>query len=124
MPSEPISPCVADATRRRFLAVFSAAGLGSTLLPGALLALAAGRASAQEDDDESSPSAGMPKITDAMVEAAASIAGLSFTPEQRKELLGNLTSQRDDLAAVRNIPLPNSVAPSLVQDPVLPGTVM
>ena len=123
MPPESSAPFVAAATRRRFLAVFSAAGLGSTMLPGALLAVAAAEAAGQEED-EGSPSAGLPKITDAMIEAAASIAGLSFTAEQRKVMLESLTSQRDDLAEVRKVPLPNSVAPSLVQDPVLPGMVL
>ena len=37
-------------------------------------------------------------------------------------MLDNLNNQRDDIEQVRKIALPNSVAPSLVQDPVLPGS--
>lgn len=119
-------PPVADATRRRLLLASTAAGLGSTLFPGALLALVAGHAEAQSgaDDESAAQAAGLPKITDAMIEAAAAIAGVRFTPEQRKGMLESLSSQRDDVVEVRKIPLVNSVAPSLVQDPVLPGTVL
>ncbi len=100
-------------------------GVGSTLFPGALLALASSTAEAQRGDDvEDHAAAGLPKITEAMIEAAAALAGVSFTPEQRKVMLEGLNSQRDDIAEVRKIPLANSVAPSLVQDPVLPGTVL
>ncbi len=119
-------PSVADATRRRFLSISAAAGVSSTLFPGVLLGLATAVAQAQsEDDDESAPSAtGLPKITDAMVEAAAAIAGVSFTVEQRKVMLESLGDQRDALVEVRKIPLANGVAPSLMQNPVLPGTVL
>ncbi len=126
MKSLPGSPRVADATRRRFLAVSAAAGLGGTLFPGALLGLASVTAEAQSDgeDESAAAAAGLPKITDAMIEAAAAIAGVSFTAEQRKVMLESLSSTRDALVEVRKIPLANSVAPSLVQDPVLPGTVL
>ena len=111
---------VADATRRRFLAVSAAAGVGSTLFPGALLGLVASEAAAQGGQGGESE-AGLPKITDAMIEGAAAIAGVSFTPEQRAMMVGNLNSVREDIVAVRKLALPNGVAPSLVQDPVLPG---
>ncbi len=111
---------VADATRRRFLAVSTTLGLGSTLFPGVLLALTTEVTEAQAEDTEGS----LPKITEAMVEAAATIAGVNFSAEQRKTMLEGLNAQRDDVAEIRKIMLPNSVPPSLVQDPVLPGTVM
>ncbi len=124
---------VADATRRRFLAIASAAGLvsgtgsgiGSMLFPGALLAVASGTAEAQDAGAvEDHAAAGLPKITEAMIEAAAAIAGVSFTPEQRKMMLEGLNSQREDIAEVRKISIANGVSPSLVQIPVLPGTVL
>lgn len=127
MPSgEPSS--LPDATRRRFLALGSAAGLGSsaaaTLFPGALLALASASTEAQTSEAENNPAAAaLPKITEAMIEAASAIAGVSFTADQRHMMLEALNEQRDDLVAVRQISLANSVAPSLVQNPVLPGTV-
>ncbi len=117
---------VADATRRHFLAVAASLGVGSTVFPGALLAFvsaeAGGQAPAKMAAGETA--AALPKITDAMVEAAAAIAGLRFTPEQRQTMLEGLNSQREDIATVCQMGLPNAVLPSLVQNPVLPGTVL
>ena len=130
---------VMNTTRRRFLQLLPSAGLvstvaagaGAALFPGALLAVASAEAAAQRSPPASGSAAGevenlpnLPKITDAMIEAAAAIAGVTFTPEQRQAMLEGLNNQREDIADVRRIPLPNSVAPSLVQDPVLPGTVL
>ena len=113
-------------SRRHFLAVTTAAGLGHTLLPGALLALATG-ASAQAPAGKASADAAEEKllpITVEMIEQAAAIAGVHFTAEQRKVMIDNLTGQRDDLVEVRKLALPNGVSPSLVFDPVAPGTVL
>ncbi|MEO7029459.1 MAG: amidase [Acidobacteriaceae bacterium] len=115
-----------DASRRHFLAVTTAAGLGHTLLPGALLALATGAASAQKSARKTSEpklaasEEKLPPITVEMIEQAASIAGVSFTAAQRKVMIENLTGQRDDLVEVRKLALPNAVAPALVFNPV-PG---
>ena len=123
MSSNPSLPSVADATRRRFLSASAAAGLGSSLFPGVLFGLATAQAEAQGGTGSAAaPEAELPKITEAMVEAAAAVAGVRFTEEQRKMMLDNLNNQREDIQAVRTLALPNSVAPSLVQDPVLPGT--
>jgi Asp-tRNA(Asn)/Glu-tRNA(Gln) amidotransferase A subunit family amidase len=111
-----------DSTRRRFLAVSTAAGLGGTLLPGALLALAAGSstsADAQVPSPDSKPDS--PKITPEMIDQAAVIAGVSFTSEQRQLMIDGLTSQRDDAVEIRKLNLPNGVAPSLIFDPVPAG---
>ncbi len=130
MSPQPLPPRVLDATRRRFLAVSAAAGAGSTLLSGtlfsgALLALASVESPAQSASDHADDAAtALPKITDAMIEAASAIAGVQFTPEQRKVMLEGLNDQREAIVHVRAMPLANSVAPSLVQDPVLPGTVL
>lgn len=110
-------------TRRRFLAVSTAAGLGGTLLPGALLALATTSAPAQSP----APTDAKPdfaKITPEMIEQAAAIAGLIFTEEQRKLMVEGLTGMREDIVTVRKLNLPNSVAPSLIFDPVPGGTVL
>jgi Asp-tRNA(Asn)/Glu-tRNA(Gln) amidotransferase A subunit family amidase len=112
-----------DATRRRFLSVSTAAGLGSTLFPGALLALVTPSAEAQEEDGPP-PKSPFPVITPEMVQQAAAIAGLTFTEEQRKLMLEGLTGVRDDISTVRNLNLPNSVAPSLIFDPLPGGTVL
>ncbi len=125
---------LAEATRRRFLALLGSAGMlpalvpgaGAALFPGALLAVATGDAEAQgrTQGDGSAAGGDLPKITEEMIEAAAAIAGLRFTPEQRQVMLDGLNNQREDLAEVRKLDLPNSVSPSLMQDPVLPGTVV
>ena len=111
-----------DATRRRFLSVSAAAGLGGTLLPGALFALATQAAAQTPAASGDKPA--LPAITPEMIEQAATIAGLSFTEAQRKMMLDGLTSMRDGVAEVRKLELPNSVAPSMVFDPVPPGTVL
>ena len=88
------------------------------MFPGVLLGLVAAEAAGQEDGGAG---AGLPKITDAMIESAAVLAGVSFTAEQRAMMVENLNSQRDDMVQVRKMELANGVAPSLVQSPVLPG---
>ena len=108
--------------RRRFLAACSAAGLANTLLPGALLALIAQRAAAQSAD--SAKSAPPPKITPEMIDAAAAIAGITLTGEQKTMMLGSLNAQRDSAAAIRKLHLPNSVAPATIFHPVPPGMVL
>lgn len=60
-------------------------------------------------------------MTAEMVEQAAALAGLIFTPDQVKMMLDGVNGQREDLLAVRKLPLPNAVAPALVFDPVPPG---
>jgi Asp-tRNA(Asn)/Glu-tRNA(Gln) amidotransferase A subunit family amidase len=116
-----------DATRRHFLAVTTAAGLGHTLLPGALLALASS-ASAQKapakasDTKPGSAEEKLAPITIEMIEQAAMIAGVSFTAAQRKVMIDSLTGQRDDIVEVRKLALPNAVAPALVFNPVPGGT--
>ena len=108
-------------SRRRLLAVCSAAGLGQTLFPGALLAMTAEgqRPGARAD----SPDSGMPKITAAMIDNAAMIAGIAIEDAQKALMLEGLNSQRDDVVEIRKLNLPNGVAPSLVFDPV-PGSMV
>ena len=99
-------------------------GLGQTLLPGALFTLAA-QAAAQ-----TSPLVGggqvnantdaMPKITPEMIDAAAVIAGISVTDEQKKMMLEGIEQLRKSYTAIRDLKIPNSVAPAFVFDPV-PG---
>lgn len=109
-----------DATRRRFLAVSTAAGLGRTLFPGALLALATSTSSAQQ----AAPSdlRGWPAITPEMIEAAANIAAVKLTPDQIKMVLEGVLGDRNSALRVRELHLANSVAPTAVFDPVPAGT--
>jgi Asp-tRNA(Asn)/Glu-tRNA(Gln) amidotransferase A subunit family amidase len=109
-----------DFDRRSFLAACSAVGLANTLLPGALLALALRPAVGQVTDGTPAPA----EITSAMLEAAAAIAGITLTDEQKKMMLGDLNSQRKTVSAIRELHLPNSVAPGFVFDPVPPGMAL
>lgn len=63
-------------------------------------------------------------ITTEMVEAAATIFGLDFTPAERDSMLGNLNNARSNFDALRKIDLPNDVAPALYFNPLPAGFVM
>src|SRR5580704_16696482 len=113
--------------RRGFLGVCSMVGLGQTLLPGALFTLAS------QARGQSSPIIGgdgvkadtekMPKITPEMIDSAAVIAGISVTDEQKKMMLEGLEQLRKSYTAIRDLKMPNSVAPAFVFDPV-PGDMV
>ena len=59
-----------------------------------------------------------------MIDAAAAIVGITLTAEQKGLMLSGLKSQRESAAAIRELHLPNSVAPAIVFDPVPPGMVL
>jgi Asp-tRNA(Asn)/Glu-tRNA(Gln) amidotransferase A subunit family amidase len=59
-----------------------------------------------------------------MIDAAAAVAGLTLSTEQKAMMLSGLKSQRKSAAAIRELHLPNSVAPAFVFDPVPPGMVL
>ncbi len=95
--------------RRRFLGYFAAAGLGGTLLPGALLAVA-------QD---------APEVKPEMVAAAARIAGVPLTPEAEKAIAEGLNRRGgllQNFQALRDMKLANDTPSALVFNPVLPGT--
>src|SRR5205809_6172105 len=91
--------------RRRFLECFSAGSLA--LMPGALMAVA-------QD---------APRITREMLEAAAKIAGVSFSPQEQESILARLNSGAGPLPGfdeLRRTDLGNT-QPAFVFNPVLPG---
>ncbi len=90
------------AARRDFLARCSALGVASTLFPGVLWA----RVAAGEE------------ITDASIVAAAEIAGVSFTDEERAQMLEGLRGQTRRLQALHAIPLDNATAPAIIFTPL------
>ena len=97
--------------RQRFLACFSTAGLGSTLLPGALAAIA--------QDTE--------VVTIEMLEAAEQIAGIAFSRDEQERILGRLNGARSPLPAfdiLRAAELGNDTQPAIVFNPVPPGKVL
>src|ERR1700722_5731629 len=106
---------VTAASRRRFLGVCSAVGLGQTLLPGVLFGMAA---QAQSSASPGADAHELAKITSEMIDAAAAIAGISLTAEQKTMMLDGLKQQRDSVMVVRTMAIPNSVAPAFVFDPV------
>jgi Asp-tRNA(Asn)/Glu-tRNA(Gln) amidotransferase A subunit family amidase len=112
-----------ELNRRWFLGVCSAAGLGQTLLPGVLWGMAAQVTSnstaniegAGVDHDH------LAKITPEMIDAAAAIAAIKLTAEQKTQVLEDLRQQRDSVLVIRSMKMPNSVAPAFVFDPVPAG---
>lgn len=93
--------------RRAFIAYFSGAGLATTLLPGALWTQVA---SAQSTE-----------ITPEMVEAAAKIAGLDFTQEEREQIAKGLARNISQFEALRENPIPNDVPPAIQFNPLPPS---
>ena len=93
--------------RRRFLSACSGLGLSGTLFPGVLWA----QAQAQ----------GATKITKEMIENAAAIAVVPIPEEDMEMMLDNLNQQAKSYEAIYALHIPNSVAPCLIFDPVLPG---
>lgn len=90
------------AARRAFLERCGALGVASTLFPGVLWAkVAAGE-----------------EITDASIAAAAEIAGVSFSDEERALMLTGLKQQTAQLDALHRIPLDNAVAPAMIFTPL------
>ena len=91
--------------RRTFVGYFASIGLGSTLLPGLLWA----RAARGEE------------ITVSTIACAEEVAGLSFEDDERQLMVDGLKSQEKQLEALHAITLPNSVAPAVSFDAVLPN---
>src|SRR5262245_32840204 len=79
---DPMDEGQAAINRRRFIECFSALGLGSTLVPGALAAVVQDAAT----------------ITIDMLQSAERIAGVSFTADERARLLEKLNAPRGYMA--------------------------
>ena len=89
--------------RRTFVAQLSALGLGGAFTD----ALLAGVQEAGE-------------VTVAHVRDAEVVAGLEFTPEERDMMVRGLNEQLEAYRELREVPLPNGVAPAVRFDPALP----
>jgi hypothetical protein len=94
--------------RRHFLGVFSALGLGTTLMPGVLWGMV------QKKEEA-------PHVTKEMIDEAALIAGVDIEDDYKKMMLENLNDQLKDFKAIYDLHIPNSVPPAVQFDPVLPG---
>ena len=110
--------------RRRFLAACSAAGLAGTLLPGALYTLAAQAEQQTNPTPENQRPVSPPPITTEILDAAAALAGVTLTAQQRSMMLDGLNQQRKSYDAIRALHIPNSIAPAFVFDPLPPGATV
>jgi Asp-tRNA(Asn)/Glu-tRNA(Gln) amidotransferase A subunit family amidase len=90
-------------------------------MPGVLFGMAA---QAQSSVPPGADAHEMAKITPEMIDAAAAIAGVPLTTEQKTMMLEGLTKQRDSVMVIRTMKIPNSVAPAFVFDPVPGGMVL
>jgi Asp-tRNA(Asn)/Glu-tRNA(Gln) amidotransferase A subunit family amidase len=95
------APRSAD-SRRDFLATLSTLGVAGGLFPGLLYAKVA-------EGEE---------ITDATIRAAAEVAGVQFSDEERALMLEGLTRQTAQLHRLHRIPLENAVAPAMIFTPL------
>ena len=94
--------------RRFFLGHFAGLGLGGTLFPGVLWAhIKAGA-----------------EVTDASIIAAAEIAGMTFTDDERKQMLTGIKNQPTLIAQLRAVPLENAVSPAIVFNPLPANAVL
>ncbi|WP_158750997.1 amidase [Acidobacterium sp. S8] len=98
--------------RRAFLFTCSRFGLASTLFPGALYTLAA---------QEKTADGARAKITPAMIDAAAELAGVTIAPDQKQMMIDGLNDQRASYAAIRKLNIPNNVPPAYIFNPLPPG---
>jgi Asp-tRNA(Asn)/Glu-tRNA(Gln) amidotransferase A subunit family amidase len=98
--------------RRHFLTTCSGMGLGATLFPGVLYALAQAQA----------PGASQPAVTLEMIDAAAKIADVTIAEDYKKALLSGLNGAVRGYEEVYKLHMSNSAPPSWIFDPVLPGT--
>lgn len=88
--------------RREFLARCAALGVGGGLFPGVLWAkVAAGE-----------------EITEASIAAAAEIAGVEYTDEERALMVQGLRTQAQRLTALHRVPLDNATPPALHFSPL------
>ncbi len=89
--------------RRAFLAHCTALGVGATLFPGVLWAkVVAGE-----------------EITAATIAAAAEVAGVTFTDEEREQMLAGVKRQSTQIEAIHAVPLANAVPPAVQFNPLL-----
>jgi Asp-tRNA(Asn)/Glu-tRNA(Gln) amidotransferase A subunit family amidase len=92
-------------SRREFLTICGGIGIASSFFVGALYALAA-----------ASPSQ---PVTPEIIDQAAELAGITILPEQKEAMLSQLRDQRNSIARVRQVHLPNNLPPAFRFEPLL-----
>lgn len=93
--------------RRAFMTSLSALGLGATVFPAALWARL------QEAQEA--------RVTKEMIAACEGVSGLEFTDAERELMLEGVNDALESYEELREVPIPNAVAPAVRFDPVLPG---
>jgi Asp-tRNA(Asn)/Glu-tRNA(Gln) amidotransferase A subunit family amidase len=96
-----------DQTRRRFMATFAGAGLGSTLVPGIVWARI------QENGGQ--------KVTLAMINEALKLAGVEVSDEEKTGLVEGANRNLAGFDDLRKLHIPPDVSPPFHFSPVTPG---
>jgi len=86
-----------------------------TATAGTLAGLAAATGRAQQAETPGRDTPGTETIAE-----AERLAGVSFTPEEREQMLGDVSDRLAQLEALRALEKPNTLAPALTFDPRLP----
>src|SRR5947209_12404918 len=95
------------ATRRRFMAYFAGAGLGSTLAPGIVWAR-------MQD-------AGSQTITLAMITEALKLSGIELSEAERTAMVDAANQNLKRYEEIRAMHIPNDVSPPFHFSPIVPG---
>ncbi|MFZ5623276.1 MAG: amidase [Gemmatimonadota bacterium] len=107
--------------RRSFITLCTMAGLADPLA-GALWRTATSSQSDSADLAAQAPAAPEPpRITDAMLVAAAAVIGLDFTEAERAMMLEDVNSALQAWAQIRGVKLANAVMPAVRFDPLAGG---
>jgi Asp-tRNA(Asn)/Glu-tRNA(Gln) amidotransferase A subunit family amidase len=96
-----------DQTRRRFMATFAGAGLGSTLVPGVLWARV--------------QDSGAQKVTLAMVNEALKLSGIEVSEEEKTNLVDGANRNLAGFDDLRKLHIPPDVSPPFHFSAVTPG---
>lgn len=107
--------------RRTFMGLCSALGLGGAF-PAALWREVRAQAPPPSPaaPGQTAQQAPPPAITKDMLLGAEKIAGLEFTDAERELMLQGLNQTLQNITALHRVSIPNSVAPAIRFDPVLP----
>lgn len=96
-----------DQTRRRFMTMFGATSLGTTLVPGVLWARV--------------QDAGTNKVTLEMVTDALKLAGVELPEEEKANIVDSANRTLSGVEAIRKIHIPNDVSPPFHVSSITPG---
>jgi len=94
-------------SRRRFFLGLSGMGLGATMLPEVLWS------QAQQD--------GAQRITQAMLQDALALSGLTFPDEDQKAMLQAINQNLTRYEDLRKVHIPNDISPPFYFSPLVPG---